>query len=274
MNQRAAPTSLPVWFDAAASGPVNMAADEWLAAESLRHGGPVIRVARWSEPTLSLGAFQVRRAVPEALGDLAIVRRPSGGGAIVHGTDVTVAIAVPRGHPWGDSVQRLYDEVHGALVLVLRASSITARLHAEGVPDQRPPPAAAAHESRGLPEPYLCFDRRAPGDVVVDTPAGQAKLLGSAQRRLQAAVVQHGTLLWTANPAVAPSSRHAGVADVARDAGVSLACDLTVDAWLSGIGAAAGLAIVVQQGCTWDRAGPIIGELAARFRDPTWTDRR
>jgi len=263
MSERSAPESLPVWFDTPVPGPVNMGADEWLAAEALRHGGPVIRVARWSEPTLSLGAFQVRRAVPDALRGLALVRRPSGGGAIVHGTDLTVAIAVPRSHPWGESVQRLYDEVHGALVAVVRGHAIAARLH-------RDAPVSAS----GAEEPYLCFDRRSPGDVVVPTPTGTAKILGSAQRRLQAAVVQHGSLLWATNMAVAAPARHAGVAEVARAAGVALASDDIVDTWLTGIAAAARLRLEMQSGCTWDQAGPVITELAGRFRDPAWTERR
>jgi lipoate-protein ligase A len=40
-------------------------------------------------------------------------------------------------------------------------------------------------------EPFLCFQRRANGDVV----AGGKKILGSAQRRSRGALVQHGSLL-------------------------------------------------------------------------------
>jgi len=87
-------------------------------------------------------------------------------------------------------------------------------------------------------------------------------------------VVQHGSLLWSANMAVAEPARHAGVADVARAAGVALAADDIVDTWLTGIAAAGRLRLEMQSGCTWDQAGSVITELAGRFRDPGWTERR
>jgi hypothetical protein len=49
---------LPVWWDAAADGPTNMAADERLAEEAERRGGLVIRLYSWDQPTVSLGGFQ------------------------------------------------------------------------------------------------------------------------------------------------------------------------------------------------------------------------
>jgi lipoate-protein ligase A len=41
------------------------------------------------------------------------------------------------------------------------------------------------------PEPFLCFQRRARGDVL----CGEHKLMGSAQRRRRGAMLQHGSLL-------------------------------------------------------------------------------
>jgi lipoyl(octanoyl) transferase len=52
-------------------------------------------------------------------------------------------------------------------------------------------------------EPFLCFQRRAVGDVVA-TPAGataNSKVLGSAQRRSRGALLQHGSLLLEKSPA-------------------------------------------------------------------------
>ena len=168
-------------LDPPADGPTNMAVDEMLSF-GLPPGGLAMRFYGWSELTLSLGAFQrfdeLTRS-PE-LSVLPVVRRPSGGGAILHGDDLTYAIAVCRSHPWGATAQRLYDAVHGVAVELLRRMSLDARLVASSGPQVNV-------ES----EPYLCFDRRAVGDVVV----GDHKVLGSAQRRHRAAVVQHGSLL-------------------------------------------------------------------------------
>jgi len=47
-----------VWWDGPADAFLNMAADEALAAESLRHGGPVVRFYGWEPTSVSLGAFQ------------------------------------------------------------------------------------------------------------------------------------------------------------------------------------------------------------------------
>ena len=82
-------------MDGDADGLTNMAADEALAAEAVRRGGPVARFYGWREPTLSLGAFQPVAGARAITVD-AVVRRPSGGGAILHGTDLTYAAAIPR----------------------------------------------------------------------------------------------------------------------------------------------------------------------------------
>ena len=92
-----------VWWDGPADAFLNMAADEALAAESLRHGGPVVRFYGWQPTSVSLGAFQRLADARQvaAIAGTRLVRRPSGGGAIVHGSDLTYAAAVPKGHSWG-----------------------------------------------------------------------------------------------------------------------------------------------------------------------------
>ena len=76
--------TLTIWWDGAADGPTNMAADECLAAEAERRGSLVLRFYGWSDTTISLGGFQKigdARQV-EAIRGVPLVRRPSGGGAI------------------------------------------------------------------------------------------------------------------------------------------------------------------------------------------------
>jgi len=252
-------------FDGPADGPTNMAADE-LLAEGLPPGGIAIRFYGWSEPSLSLGAFQrfeERDEVP-GLSALPVVRRPSGGGAILHGTDVTCSVAVPRRHPWGTTPERLYDAVHEALVRVLRGLTLRAGIHR---PADRVGSDAAA--------PFLCFDRRSGGDVVIfDSSPRPPKILGSAQRRHRAAVVQHGSLLWSRNPAAGDDHGHAGVSEEAAAVGVVVDQNTVCDAWLAAIATTAGLRPSLQSGCTWDVDPAAIGPLVARFQDPAWTARR
>jgi len=254
---------LPVWWDPAADGPANMAIDELLAEEAVRRDGLVIRVYAWSEPTVSLGAFQGLAEAEScaAIAGLPIVRRPSGGGAIIHGTDLTYAAAVPKGHPWGGTPQALYDGLHAAMVDVLRDHGFDARLHAPSADD---PPADA----------LLCFSRRSPGDVVVrqgDAPA--AKVMGSAQRRFGTAVLQHGSLLLAACPRVAVATRHAGLAELAAGP-VAWTARSLAERWTARIAAAGGLTTAEQPAAFTANLGERAAVRDAHFRDPRWTGRR
>jgi lipoate-protein ligase A len=265
ITPRAADAIIRCWIDDPAPGDVNMAADEWLAGFAVGTGLPVVRFSCWSAATLSLGAFQESAAVPAGLAELPLVRRPSGGGAILHGTDLTCTVAVPRVHAWGGEAQRLYDEVHRALVAVLGAAGVEAALH----PGPDGPQDVAAE-----PDAYLCFDRRARGDMVMPDGGGNwAKVLGSAQRRHRAAVVQHGSLLWTTNPA-GGAHAHRGLAELAAAQGRRLDREMVRDRWLAAITQASGLSLALQQGCTWDMDGSGIAAIATRFRDPAWIHRR
>ena len=95
-----------------------------------------MRFYQWAEPTLSLGYFQpyADRAGHEASRQSAVVRRTSGGGAILHDFDVTYSLAVPDRHPLAADRLRTYRVVHTALIEVLAAMGIEASLFAPGCP--------------------------------------------------------------------------------------------------------------------------------------------
>lgn len=169
-----------------ADGPANMACDEALlelvAAEP---DAAAFRTYGWTEPTLSLGYFQ---SIAEVEGnsrwrDVAVVRRPTGGGAILHDLEVTYALAIPRDHPLSRGSGELYQAVHAILAELLGESGVDARRRGGG---------ADASMSR----PFLCFSDRDPEDVVV----GRDKVVGSAQRRRSGAILQHGALLLARSP--------------------------------------------------------------------------
>ena len=286
------------WWDPPADGATNMALDEALAAEAARLDRVLVRISTWSEPTLSLGAFQAiaEARAHRALAGLRIVRRPSGGGAILHGSDVTLSVAVPRLHPCGGTPQRLYDAVHEALVAELSACGVEAGLSAGGAragrsrsdrvdpdPDLGPEgPRAPGPPAEG---PLLCFDRRAVGDVVMPVPDGRfgsdAKILGSAQRRLRGAVLQHGSLLLAANRFVLEESRHPGLEELQRRGGSggswawgSPASTGLMRGWLTRLAATLGEGLETSAGrfVPSPEAGYEAG--LTRFQQDSWNARR
>jgi lipoate-protein ligase A len=168
-------------IDHPACGAWNMAVDGVLLAWAAETGGCAWRFYQWDEPTLSLGYFQPYedRQHHRPSHSCPVVRRATGGGAIVHDAELTYSLAVPFGSPLANRRLDLYRTVHRTLIEVLAARGILALL-CEGT--DRDPAATA---------PFLCFQRRSPGDVLV----GTHKIAGSAQRRRRGAVLQHGSVL-------------------------------------------------------------------------------
>ncbi len=218
------PSSFRLLLDAPASGAWNMAVDEALL-EAAAEGQSTLRFYRWAEPTLSLGYFQTYgdRFQHEASRGCAAVRRPSGGGAILHDRELTYSLAVPERHPLAANRLRTYRAVHQALIAALgrwgiEAGMLTCATAGRGCAGSRETTLArSASEGFGAApgsaltlalsqgergsnaqrEPFLCFQRRSPGDVLV----GGVKVAGSAQRRCRGAVLQHGSLLLARSPA-------------------------------------------------------------------------
>lgn len=163
-------------------GPTNMARDEaMLESASVPSGTALFRTYEWSEPTLSLGYFQ---AISEVEADprwrgVAVVRRATGGGAILHDREVTFSLAVPGSHPLARRSGPLYQALHDAVARTLRDRGVAATRRGE-------PTGPAGDRSR----PFLCFQDLDPEDLVV----GPWKVVGSAQRRRSGAVLQHGSV--------------------------------------------------------------------------------
>ncbi len=185
-----------------ADGPHNMAADEVLLRSAA--AGPSLRFYGWSEPTLSLGYFQphARRLEDPLLAELPFVRRPSGGGALVHHHELTYCLAVATGR------QARSASAGTAPSLALRACRSVAAGQ-EGGPWLRMHAVIAAAlaefgvEARPHAPPreerfsgFLCFQELSAGDLLV----GAAKVAGSAQRRQRGAVMQHGGILLARSP--------------------------------------------------------------------------
>lgn len=171
--------------------------------------GPTLRLYRWAPATLSLGYFQQftsRLTHPASLG-IPIVRRASGGGAIIHDRELTYSLTIPDDSSVGASCE-IYRQVHDAFRRVMSDWGIRLdRFGDLGLParsvrcDLRPTGSGQASRpgnASGLAdEPFLCFQRRSDEDLVL---AGY-KVVGSAQRRGRFALLQHGSLLTSASTA-------------------------------------------------------------------------
>jgi lipoate-protein ligase A len=161
-----------------------MGVDEALLASVARGGPPTLRFYAWQRPTLSLGFAQTlgsaRRAACAAAG-VEVVRRSTGGGAVLHGSDLTYSVAAPSDVLPGELVA-CYALLAAGLVEGLRGLGVEARCAARGAR------AARAH--------FDCFASAGAGEIV----AGRAKLCGSAQRRVRGAVLQHGSLRLRPDP--------------------------------------------------------------------------
>jgi len=172
-------------IDPPLDGAANMARDESLlliAGDDSHPASPVLRLYQWEPATVSLGYFQTLdevRAQPSPIRDMPVVRRLTGGGAIVHHDELTYSLVLPASHPLVQSgPMPLYLIVHAAAIDMLASFRISAQC------------VGCGGGAGGRHGPFLCFDRRHPLDVVV----GSRKVVGSAQRRSRTAVLQHGSL--------------------------------------------------------------------------------
>jgi lipoate-protein ligase A len=124
------------------------------------------------------------------------VFRRTGGGAILHDCELTYSIVIPErsGGKKGHS-EELYRGVHDSVVQGLRELGLDAHFYRDCLAPVGPSDAKQC-EFRIESEPFLCFARRTPLDVVVNGH----KVLGSAQRRGAHGILQHGSLLLRASP--------------------------------------------------------------------------
>ncbi|MFW5692933.1 MAG: lipoate--protein ligase family protein [Thermoguttaceae bacterium] len=175
-----------VLIDPPLAGPWNMAVDEALLDDAAQSGRAFWRFYQWQEPTISLGYFQQYDEQAERYRErgLPMVRRLTGGGAILHDRELTYSVVLPRDHPLARSRDELYGVAHRSVAAVLAPWGLAPQLFVAG-------------PNRPACEPFLCFERRAPGDVI----AGRHKLAGSAQRRRRGAVLQHGSVMLAASEA-------------------------------------------------------------------------
>jgi lipoate-protein ligase A len=142
---------------------------------------PVLRLYAWSPPCLSIGYAQSIADIDQprlAAQGWQVVRRPTGGRAILHTDELTYAVIAPQDEP------RL---AGGVLASYRRLSTALLRaLHLLEAPAESTQPTGKAARNQ---EP-VCFEVPSSYEITVDGK----KLIGSAQVRKRGGVLQHGTL--------------------------------------------------------------------------------
>lgn len=172
--------------DPALPGPWNMAVD-LAVLEAYRQGTalPTLRLYDWSEPTLSLGYAQAAEDVDRtacAEGGVRLVRRPTGGRAVLHGAgDVTYAVVASSAEGFPESVAGSYAMIAQALALGFGSLGLSLQV--------------AAGE-RGAGGSSACFGSATRADML----AAGRKLVGSAQVRREGGFLQHGAVMLTQEP--------------------------------------------------------------------------
>ena len=188
------------------SGAEQMAIDEGLLAWAA--DGPArfaFRTYGWSRPTLSLGRTEPFPAAWDLAAlrreGIAVVRRPTGGDAVLHDDELTFAVVGSLPGPWGARPRMFANLVADALAGAFRTLDLPAsRVPTAAVGDRADATPALAPGARP------CFARAAPGEVRV----GTFKVAGIACRFTRGAAMSHAS--------VPLSARHR---DVARYRGSS-----------------------------------------------------
>ncbi len=186
--------------DGPAEGAWNMAVDEAVAIAVGEGSAPTtLRFYTWNEPTVSLGYLQKSPGGVDLTAcrarNISVVRRVTGGRAVLHAAELTYSVAVPIRGTWRSlSVAETFTLICRGLIAGLARLGVTAEL---GDGRSRPPGSRVmgARDAGGR-ETGACF-------LLPEMPAvlvGGRKLLGSAQRRWDRSLLQHGSLLLDFDP--------------------------------------------------------------------------
>lgn len=173
-------------LDPPLTGRENMEKDlELMGDVSRGDSPPVLRLYRWAPPAVSFGYFQDQEEVVDlkACRELGIdvVRRPTGGRAVLHDHELTYSIVVPEVHPFinNGGVMDAYRSISRGIVTAFNLLNITASLTPEA-------------KGQGELLPGSCFDTPSAYEILVEGK----KVVGSAQLRRDGIVLQHGAIIF------------------------------------------------------------------------------
>lgn len=161
----------------------NMALDEAIATSVRTNGAlPTLRLYGWDRQALSIGCFQKSSDLDTAYcaaHDIPVVRRPTGGRAILHGAELTYSFSVRTDQePFSRGLLDSYKKISDAFSLALRKVGI----HAE--------PKKRREKGNVLAGSPLCFQSSSFAEVLID----ERKIVGSAQKRWADGLLQQGSI--------------------------------------------------------------------------------
>lgn len=174
------------------SATYNMAVDEAMMATCNTLQQPILRIYGWHE-AVSFGKFsKVHESIDSeqlATGNIEYVRRPTGGGILLHGHDLSYTVLVPKTLLQGRSVKESYEylcrflfhfyERLGLKAVFAKDAEVALREHAT-----------------------LCLSANEPHDIMIEG----RKMGGNAQWHTRSCVLQHGTV-----PMIFDTSRYEGI---------------------------------------------------------------
>jgi lipoyl(octanoyl) transferase len=166
-----------------------MAIDESLYLSLNPDSSPVLRFYTWASPTLSLGSFQnYKRVVSEAFcvhNNINVVRRPTGGRAVLHQYEVTYAVVAPLEGAFNNlSLRETYQLISKPLNQALQQLGINE--------------SSISLNSSHLQDPHnsQCFVSVSRFEI----SNGGRKIIGSSQKRSRDRFLQHGSILLDFDP--------------------------------------------------------------------------
>ena len=237
-----------------------MALDHALAV-SQRPGEGVLRLYSWDRATVSFGRNEPTKerydAGAAAERGVDFVRRPTGGRAVLHDTELTYAVIAPDRALGG--LKSAYLKINQGLACAMNELGADVSISEEG--------AVLA------PEAGPCFQVPAPGEVV----ANGRKLVGSAQVRLGNALLQHGSIILEGDQSLLSELSLETEGITAPAALRTLVGDVEVDDVTGAV--ISGLRLALRG--SWTEAGYRSGELAEadrlereRYAEREWTWRK
>jgi lipoate-protein ligase A len=171
-----------------ARGATNMAIDQALLESAQAGGPPALRFYQWAPACLSFGRNQTTLDTYDAdrlsAAGLDVVRRPTGGLAVLHDCELTYSVTAPADLLGGP--RSTYHAINALLVRGLCDIGARAAL------------AGPAHSAERPGSTNPCFQNPAAGEVMARDRdmVREGKLVGSAQRCEQRTILQHGSILF------------------------------------------------------------------------------
>lgn len=178
-------------IDDPASGHENMAIDEAMLIACENDISPsTVRFYGWSQPTLSLGCFQkighYQYQENCAYLGVPIVRRITGGRAVLHDMELTYAIASDDAALFEKGIVGAYRIISDCMAAAIKDLGIDAFIE-----DSRP----KTQDSRLRNQEFSCFKSVSRHEILINGK----KIVGSAQKRLKRAFLQHGSIIIDVN---------------------------------------------------------------------------